>query len=125
MKLLNAEALAVFFLLSLSAFPFVSAGVDSFPQPSEKERCPERASASDALPKIKIPIIHQIIVSDFPCTVSGGGHWLLNLSSGKWLLSIFNNEGVDRSVEKATIFSALQISKQLYTLRKNPRGFGS
>lgn len=53
-------------------------------------------------------ILEQIL----PCTVTGGLHWMLSRTSrtskpsgssnsrGKWILSIFNNEGVDRSVEK-------------------------
>jgi hypothetical protein len=46
----------------------------------------------------------KIMKADFPCTVSGCVHWLLSRLDDKWLLTIFNNEGVERSEEKGDYF---------------------
>lgn len=34
-----------------------------------------------------------------PCTVYGGLHWFVNKLSDGWYLTVFNNDGVDKSVE--------------------------
>ena len=35
-----------------------------------------------------------------PCEVSGGVHWFVNKTKDGWLLVMFNNSGIERSVEK-------------------------
>ncbi|MFA6287049.1 MAG: hypothetical protein WC661_06640 [Opitutaceae bacterium] len=50
--------------------------------------------------------LEAIIDAEFPCMVSGGAHWLLNRCGDKRLLSLFNNEGVERTVEKGDVLIA-------------------
>ena len=35
-----------------------------------------------------------------PCEVNGGVHWFVNKTANDWLLVMFNNSGIERSVEK-------------------------
>lgn len=35
-----------------------------------------------------------------PCWVDGGAHWMLNRTKHGWLLAVFNNNGVERTVER-------------------------
>lgn len=44
--------------------------------------------------------IELLIEKRSPCVVSGEVHWMLSRGNDKWFLSIFNNEGVERSTEK-------------------------
>jgi len=68
--------------------------------------------------------LDAIIEAGLPCAVSGGVHWLLSRSGEKWLLGLFNNEGIDRSVEKGDVFvaeaeltAAIRFKKQPANLR--------
>lgn len=42
----------------------------------------------------------EILKNLLPCEVSGGVHWFVNKAAGGWLLVMFNNSGIERSVEK-------------------------
>jgi hypothetical protein len=44
--------------------------------------------------------LSNLMKNELPCMVEGNIHWLLNKKHDKWILAIFNNEGVKRSVEK-------------------------
>ncbi|MCG3150288.1 MAG: hypothetical protein PCFJNLEI_03771 [Verrucomicrobiae bacterium] len=48
--------------------------------------------------------IMQMIGVEFPCTVGGGIHWLLNRQGQQWWLALFNNNGVERSTEHGDSF---------------------
>lgn len=50
--------------------------------------------------------LDAIMEAELPCAVSGDVHWMVNSSGDKWVLSLFNNEGVERSVEKGDVFVA-------------------
>jgi hypothetical protein len=62
----------------------------------------------------------KIIKTDFPCNVAGGVHWLLNRSGDKWFLTMFNNEGVERSAEKGDCFLNEADIKTAVCFRKEP-----
>lgn len=42
----------------------------------------------------------EILKNLLPCEVSGGVHWFVNKTADGWLLVMFNNSGIERSVEK-------------------------
>jgi len=42
----------------------------------------------------------DILENLLPCEVSGGVHWFVNNAADGWLLVMFNNSGIERSVEK-------------------------
>lgn len=42
----------------------------------------------------------EVLKMSLPCEVSGGVHWFINKTADGWMLVIFNNSGVERSVEK-------------------------
>ncbi len=42
----------------------------------------------------------DILKKLLPCEVSGGVHWFVNKTPDGWLLVMFNNSGIERSVEK-------------------------
>jgi hypothetical protein len=46
----------------------------------------------------------DILKKELPCIVEGGIHWLLNKKKDKWIISLFNNEGVNRNSEKGDEF---------------------
>jgi hypothetical protein len=66
--------------------------------------------------------LRKIIESSFPCSVSDGIHWLLNRSGDKWILSMFNNEGVDRSCEKCDSFIPEAEIRAIMNFKKEPAG---
>ncbi|MBU0715050.1 MAG: hypothetical protein KJ964_06810 [Verrucomicrobia bacterium] len=65
----------------------------------------------------------KIIKTDFPCNVFGGVHWLLSRSGDKWLLTMFNNEGVERSAEKGDCFLDEADIKTAVCFREAPGEF--
>ncbi len=42
----------------------------------------------------------EMLKNLLPCEVTGGVHWFVNKTKNGWLLVMFNNSGVERSVEK-------------------------
>ncbi len=64
----------------------------------------------------------KIIESSFPCNVSGGIHWLLNRSGEKWVLSMFNNDGVDRSCENGDSLIPEAEIRAIIKFQKEPDG---
>ena len=64
----------------------------------------------------------KIMETDFPCNVSGGVHWLLNRSGTKWFLTMFNNEGVERSVEKGDRFLKEADIRASICFKEEPHG---
>lgn len=64
----------------------------------------------------------KIIKTDLPCNVSGNAHWLLSRSYDKWFLAIFNNEGVERSVEKGDYLLNQADIKATISFKEEPRG---
>jgi hypothetical protein len=66
--------------------------------------------------------LNERIDVDFPCRVSGGAHWLLNRLDDRWFLSIFNNEGVDRSAAKGDFFLREADIMSTINFRREPQG---
>ena len=62
----------------------------------------------------------RMFEAELPCRVDGGLHWLLCRSGAKWMLGIFNNEGVDRSVEKGDVFLPEAERKAVVCFAKAP-----
>ena len=48
---------------------------------------------------ISIEEAPEILKNLLPCEVSGGVHWFVNKTADGWLLVMFNNSGIERSVE--------------------------
>ncbi len=42
----------------------------------------------------------ELLKNLLPCEVSGGVYWFVNKTADGWLLVMFNNSGIERSVEK-------------------------
>ena len=48
--------------------------------------------------------INRMVEEEFPCTVTGGLHWLLSRAGDTWWLGLFNNNGVERSAATGDTF---------------------
>ena len=62
-----------------------------------------RTLASTDLDVLESEITRQV-ATEFPCTVAGGLHWLLNRQGQSWWLALFNNNGVERTADKGDSF---------------------
>lgn len=49
---------------------------------------------------VSVEKVSELVKNLLPCEVSGGVHWFVNKTADGWLLVIFNNSGIERSVEK-------------------------
>ena len=52
--------------------------------------------------KLEIDLI-KIQANEYPFRISGNIHWLCTRQKNKWNLAIFNNEGIERTVEKGDV----------------------
>ena len=56
-----------------------------------------------------------------PCWVEGGLHWLLNRGQSGWLLAIFNNNGIERTVDKGEVLLAQAAATASISLKQGPK----
>lgn len=76
--------------------------------------------------------LERVMALEAPCQVSGGIHWMLARQEGKWLLAMFNNNGVDRGaahgdgfMPEAAITASIRFKnepKDLNTVKSWPEG---
>ncbi len=54
-----------------------------------------------------------------PCHVEGNVHWLISQTDTEWIISIFNNSGVSRTVEKGDVYDETASTVAKISLKNN------